>query len=109
MLGYFCKKMPRPISLLSYTEAAFSLHTVVLDLPWAKLATAEELQVGILTVYRVHGDSVVLNHNFAFASCGHGGFADLQRVALWLRDPCGFVRHDVLSEVMMIIGVLNVQ
>jgi hypothetical protein len=53
-------------------------------------------KVQLLTIHGVHSDGVVLDHNFAFASCGHGGFFDLEWVALWLRDPCGFVRHDDL-------------
>jgi hypothetical protein len=48
---------------------------------------------------------VVLYHNLSFASCWHRSFFDLERVALRLRDPGGFVGHDALSRGKLIMCV----
>jgi hypothetical protein len=98
MLGYFCRKMPKLISCCQYRGS--SANTIVLDFPYAKSALAKSIQSRILTINRIDGDCVILDHDFALASCWHRGFFDLQRVALGLRDPCSSVRHDWLLRVI---------
>jgi hypothetical protein len=98
MLGYFCRKMPKLISYCQHRDS--SANTIILNFPYTKSAAAKSIQSHIPTIDRVDGDRVILDHDFALASCWHGSFFDLQRVALGLRDPCGFVGHGCLLRMI---------